>query len=274
VCSSDLSGGGRRGALRAGSRPPGDAAALAAAILDVLDRLDKYPPDVLRSRARERFGPAQVAGRIADTYQEALENGPREPGAAGGTTTRAPARSVAPATSGAGAGDVVVVGLDRARAARIVAAVPPSERGRIILVTADGTAPTIPPGTAAVRTVAGFDARYAALREVADIAATSAPGGARRRALLLRPTALLRELRQRLPGRERALLDSATDAISSVARPGATLVVLDGFDALAAEPVVRRGQAMPLPGSGRWLAGRGLVPVAPAARASEAPGGR
>ncbi len=268
--------------------PPGDPAALAAAILDVLDRLDEFPAAVLRGRARARFGPSVVAAQIAAAYREAIAEGPRRSGSSARTASAAhspagdtgvpPSTSRSPgpppATPGRPAsgieGQVILVGFDRARAARILSSMPAAERGRIVLVTADAAAPAIPPGVASVRAVAGFDARYAALGEMADIGAASAPGSPRRRALLAHPGALLRELRQRLPGRERTLLDSASDVVAAVAAPGAALVVLDGFDALAAEPIVRWGRVATLPGSGRWLAAGGLPAVAGAARASAA----
>lgn len=80
-------------------------------------------------------------------------------------------------------------------------------------------------------------------------------GARRRRALLARPDLVLRELLLRNPRREDALLAAATSAVESIAEPGTALVALDGFDALAAEPLVRAGRLVPLPGAGRLMAG-------------------
>ncbi len=240
----------------------GDPGLLADAILGTLDRLADMRPERLRDYAAARFGPAAVLDRLTALYREAIAEGPRPsspaarrrpvPGTPARTMSSTPCRSPALKQSEP---DIVIVGLDRARAARIVAALGPGERGRCWLVTGDGDFPALPDGLAGVRTVPGLAARHAARQAVADTAAGVAGGRSKRQALLSRPAVIVRELWQWRARHERTLLAAATSAIESVASPGAALVVLDGFDALAAEPLVSSGRLRPLPGAGRWLAG-------------------
>lgn len=240
--------------------PPGDPVRLAEAIVRTLDRRDEFRPEALRNRAVARFGPVAVLGQLTDLYLEVIAEGPRRPPPAGRVPGPVVARPGPVASTPAGeAGPervaIVVVGLDRSRAARILACLDPAERARCLLVTGDGDTPAMPEGLGVLRTVPGFPARHAARRAVADAAAGSTRGRSGRRALLGRPIVILRELWLRKPRTERALLAAACNAIESIAPPGSALVVLDGFDALAAEPLVRSGRLRPLPGAGRWLAG-------------------
>jgi glycosyltransferase involved in cell wall biosynthesis len=244
--------------------PPGDPRRLADAIVRVYDRRDDYRPEVLRDRAIARFGPAAVASRIADLYDEVIAETSRTGQPAGGArvSARAPDSrgtvAQTPAQASSDHGPIVVVALDRVRATRVLAAVPPADRARVRLVTAAAALPELPDVLDTVSEVAGLEARHVSLRAILEASSPSS-GRSRRRALATQPMVLLRELRQRLPGRERTLLARAREALASVTTPGASLVALDGFDALVAEPAVREGLLVPLPGAGRWLAGGGIA---------------
>lgn len=64
--------------------PPGDAAALAAAIERMLDHSAEYPPDRLSTYAREHFGYLAVGARLDRIYREALAaHGTNRPGSGG-----------------------------------------------------------------------------------------------------------------------------------------------------------------------------------------------
>ena len=222
---------------------PGDAVGMSEAILHVLAHRDRFPAEAARSMVVQRFGPPAVAGQLLDAYiaTHAARDG-REPAG----TVRAEA--------GSDGGAIVVVGLDRARAARIIGSIPAARRLRIVLVTAEATSPDLPVGLAGARTVTGADSRSAARRALAGVAGEDA--AARRRGLRSRPITVLRELAWRLPQRERSLLERATAVAAGAAAswPGAFVIGLDGFDALVAARFVDAGRLRALPGAGRWLA--------------------
>ncbi len=235
--------------------PSGDREALAAAILDVLARRDQFPPLELRQRTITRFGPDAVAGRLAETYAEALDD-PRLAHRFAGRADDKGKMTVAGHEDGA-----IVVAFDRARAGRVTSATYGGVAARLTLVTAEGAPVELPPGLAGVRTVAGLAGRRAARRAIDD--SPGASPAARRRALIRAPLALLRELAWQLPWRERALLSHATAATAALATasPGRLAVALDGFDALVVLHLVRRRLARAAPGAGRWLADEGTDTV-------------
>ena len=56
--------------------PPGDADALARAILVTLERIDAFDPEQLRASVAARFGSRAVATRLLDLYREVLDRAP------------------------------------------------------------------------------------------------------------------------------------------------------------------------------------------------------
>ncbi len=131
---------------------------------------------------------------------------------------------------------------------------PAGERSRVALVTAAGPRSALPQDLAEVLAVDGLAARHSARRAVVDVA--GADQAARRRSLRRRPLTVLGELVWRSPWREWQLVRRTLAA--AVRAAGAThdaeVAGLDGFDALIADELVRRGRARAAPGEGRWLA--------------------
>lgn len=248
----------------------GDPAALAGAILDVLDRRGEFPAEALRRWAVDRFGPDAVARALAEVYASVLAAAPetgnrRDPGWPAGSTASAPGAAHPPAPPSPAArpdvgppaadrGRLVIIGSDRRRAARILRAIPVIERARVALVTSAGPASELPPDLGQLIVVDGLAARLAARHAVGDVAGPDQP--ARRRSLRRRPLVVLRELAWRSPWRERQLVRRTVAAAGRAAdgAPGAEVVGLDGFDALIAHELVQAGLARPAAGAGRWLA--------------------
>jgi glycosyltransferase involved in cell wall biosynthesis len=250
--------------------PPSDPAALAAAILGVLDRRSTFDPERLRRSAAERFGATAVATRIADLYEEVLDEwaGGRGPGggrprtalpvmADRGTRTSAPT----PAPSGhhapgasVGARPTVLVASLRGQLDRAIAELPADLAASLTVATVGA----VPPGVGRGVT-AGPDAgrRIAALL---DVSAAGRGGGWPGR---------LRAARRSIPGRRdrlaRAVLADlrsttvrAIEAARAEAGPGAPppiVVGLSGLDFLVLDGLDPEGFAI-AGGSLRWLGDR------------------
>jgi glycosyltransferase involved in cell wall biosynthesis len=230
--------------------PVGDTAAFAAAILEVLADRGAFSADAARSSAVRRFGSDAVARGLLLAYADAgLDLGSPKDDERGVDGEPSAGLGSSPTES------MVVVALDRARAALIVAALDISERARLVLVTADGRDVALPPGIGRTVVVPGSAGRHRALRAVGGTPGSTAAD--RRRRLVSRPAVVLRELLWRTPWRERLLLAATTSAIREAAsgRSGARplVVALDAFDALAAAPLVAAGDLAPAPGAGHWL---------------------
>ncbi|HET9457976.1 MAG TPA: glycosyltransferase, partial [Candidatus Limnocylindrales bacterium] len=106
--------------------PIDDPAALATAIVEALERRETFEPEALRAAVERRFGAVFVAERLLVVYREAL-------GAQAAAAD--PAQSVPTAAGAPQFGRVVVVALDRARAALRLRPLPDGLRARIDLVT-------------------------------------------------------------------------------------------------------------------------------------------
>lgn len=258
--------------------PPGSAPLLAAAMITTLDRAASFDPDELHRFARERYGAAAVAARMAEVYDAALATSASTGGDAATTTRRAPS----PART---AHDRrLVVGGDADRVARILGG-ETAPGPKTLIVTGRPLAPAVP--GADVRTVPGWADRLEARRAAQGALGAGGMrlrGGAAR--IVRRPVAAVRELLWRLPRREADLLARARSVVAAAADVAAadagasspTVVALDGFDALVVLPLVRAGRVTPVPGAGRWLADAVASPpadggLAAGASTSDAGGG-
>jgi glycosyltransferase involved in cell wall biosynthesis len=256
--------------------PHSDPAALAAAILGVLARRETFDPEALRRFAVDRFGAAAVATRIADLYEEVLDEWAvgRGPGGGrprvavpvprnAGTSARASAQANAPtpAPSGhrapvasVGALPTVLVAFLRGQLDRALAELPVDLAASLTVATV-GTAP---PGVGRV-----VIARPDTGRQIAallDASAASRGGGWRGR---------LRAARRSIPGRRDRLaravladLRSATVRAIETARthsgpdaPPPIVVGLSGLDYLVLDGLDPVGFAV-AGGSLRWLGDR------------------
>jgi hypothetical protein len=126
--------------------PVDDAEALAAAIVRTVERRASFDPLVLRASVERRFGAEYVAERLYIAYRDVLATWPAaDPGTRTDGTTGLddrPPNGDSPSTTPAGGlgqsvdGErFVVVGLDRATAARRLAVIGADLRGRVVLVT-------------------------------------------------------------------------------------------------------------------------------------------
>lgn len=215
--------------------PRDDPEALAAGITAALSRRATFDPAVLRSRIAERYDAAVVAARLADLYDEVTEAA----GARGVWPLRQPP-GAAPPTDRA----VVVLGLDRRRLVRAVAALPTPARAQLAVVT-----------------VAGPGDLPAGLRSVTEINPEARDGDrspAGRWPLVHRVLHRIRHpdddarrgLRRDLRNREAA---GALEALAATL-PGAPVIAADGQDHLVAEALRTAGTIRPAPGGFRWLA--------------------
>ena len=233
--------------------PPDDPAALAAAILRTLERIESFDPDALRASVADRMAAGVVADRLRALYDGLLDAGlertrSRGPSAAEPLPPRVAQRRVR-----------VVVALDRGRAA-LLDALPADARAAVVLATSDGRE-ALPAGLASV-VEASLGNR---IRNVADRAQIGAPRGWRRVVRAARHPLAVARRRGWLPGLRGALAGDGLDAIrratavaaglaGSETRP--ELVCVDGVDYLAAEPLIAEGGADAAPGGLRWLGDR------------------
>lgn len=226
--------------------PGSDAEALAAAILETLERRVALDPRALRAHVVERFGAAGVARRLADLYATVLSER-----WAGATAAAGSAGPVDRRPTGRPPRPVVVIAVDRAALDAHVAAFPGWVLAASVLVT------TGPP-------VTGFpDAVVVPERVASDVAALLAlQGRAFRRGpvgLVVAPVRWLRRAlqRRRLLARTLPALTGAVAA--AIDRAGkahgdgsVTLVCLGGIDLVAAAPLVSASVDI-APGGLRWL---------------------
>ena len=222
--------------------PRDDPAAFAAAIDRTLGRLAEFDRHAMRARIVERYAAAAVASRLADLLSDVVAEagGPLGSETPEGTTS---ARSTAVALDPGR--PVIVVGLDRARAAARLEALPVAVRRSIQLVTMSGDT-TIPP-------------------DLAGLHEPDIEGDIRRETTRLRRSPV-RRLWYRVVDRDddarrarrgAARIRAATAALEAVAagsgiRP--LIVPIDGGDHLVALAAVRAGAGDASPGGLRWLA--------------------
>ena len=129
-----LGGDGAYGVVAAGT----DAAALAAAVREVLGRRADFDPDRLRARVVERYAPTAVARRLVDLYAVASA-GPAATSVGPPARRRTPPGSSPPAAGTEPAADAgrlpLVVGLHRASAHARLGGVPDALAAEILAVT-------------------------------------------------------------------------------------------------------------------------------------------
>jgi hypothetical protein len=249
---------------RFGALVPVDGArALARAIGDALTRRGDFDAAALRRHAEERFAPAVIAGQLLDLYREVLAGG--EVGPLAGRTVPVPSVAARP--------PALVVGLNRTRAARLLAALPKDLRGRLALVTVEATdGAALPVGLGPTVEVDLGSGQ----REILAAARAARPVGSSAVARALRAV-LHTRLRRRArwagahPAEMRLL--TASRAVRSALRATRRdarlnrwsrrfraaieppdVVCLDGYDVLAVEPLLKSGEVRLCPGTARWLA--------------------
>ena len=246
--------------------PIDDAAALGAAMVEVLERRESFEPEALRAAVERRFGADFVAERLLVTYREAIA------AAGAGSIAGVPPIPATPArarsaSTGAGprAGErTIVVALDRERAAGRLAPLPAALRDRLVVLTA--TEPAAYPLPAVGRVV-----EVAVPTEWRPAPASGPPAiraASRRSGVLARLARLAADPRGTIARRlgpgagSEAALAPATAALRQHAAPvddgheAIEVLALDGHDFLAAAPVVDAGLARPAEGGLRRLADR------------------
>ncbi len=217
--------------------PVDDPEALASAIVRTLERREDFDPAVLRAAVERRFGAAFVAERLLVLYRDALA------AASPGTSVQlAPARPRLPE------GRLVVVALDRGRAAATLEPLPVELRAELTLLTAEQPSTVAVP---AVGRVVEVDV------DVAWQPAPSASPLARRGGLAGRIARLARDplgtVRRGL-GRDAGSEGSLTPATAALrqivaAIDGPTVILpLDGHDYVAAAPVLGDDRVTPASG--------------------------
>jgi glycosyltransferase involved in cell wall biosynthesis len=208
---------GRVGALV----PIDDPKALGMAIVETLERRALFDPAALRASVEKRFGSTFVAERLLAEYREALAGHHGDDGSL-------PASSPPPG----GPQPVVVVALDRDRAALRLGPLPADVRGAITLLTAREPATTALPEVGRVVAV-DIEPPW---RPRADApAATRRPGIAGRLARLAAdPVGTLERRLGRGPGSESALAPAVTALRGLLARADPAVLPLDGHDHLVA----------------------------------------
>lgn len=241
--------------------PPGDAEALAAAILETLDRRASFDPVALRGAVEGRFGAAAVAQRIVGLYDDVLREGPdrravlpaAQPAAlpVGGPSDRAGRRTL-------------VVGFDTGRAALLLATLPAERRSEVALVCSAGSAVgDLPVDLAAISPV-----DLEGVPGASDLRLPAGPRGGlltRIRRFAADPRGVLRRRRFRRQGDQlrRSAIARAIRALTTASEAGTDVdvVCLDGLDYLVAEPVLSSSRVRPAPGGLRWLADRPVHPT-------------
>ena len=292
-----------------------DAAGLAASILHVLGRLGTFDPAVLRASVEGRFAAGAVARRLLDLYAEVMDRMPvpEDPvraggGASMGNRAAGPADGVSwPGGNGRAvdrtaapdlqlpAAPVLIAGLNRVRAARLLSPLPGSLLATLTLVTSEDPADqSLPLG----------------IGRVVELDLNAGYGAALEEARRPRPQPAARTLLRRvrwatsgrtgtplpdpeMPARVEAVkarhpehrLETAAGGIAAELRRLAAgtaapagrppdqevageavlpdLVCLDGYDFVAADDALERGLARLAPGAVRWLADRWAAGRAP-----------
>ncbi len=238
--------------------PPDDPAALAAAIVDVLERRATFDPLALREVVESRFSAPIVAARLADLYEEVLAESGRAAGSLPRSSSAPPARPTAES-----AGPTVVATFARGDASRTLASLPASIGRSIRLV---GSSPP-DAGRSGAHVEPDLASRLEALLG-ARASVGLAPRGSRpMRTLRMarHPIQTLERLRRRrameqITDEARAAVEAGVAAAGG--RPGqpVNLIALDGVALLAAEGVLSAGSARLLPGGLRHLVDRASSP--------------
>ncbi|HSL32412.1 MAG TPA: glycosyltransferase, partial [Candidatus Limnocylindrales bacterium] len=244
--------------------PADDPEALGNAIAAALERRETFEPAALRAAVERRFRADFVAERLVVAYREALVAA--APGSAGPGEPAAPdALGLDAATEPVDAGPgwpsgpatapdrVVVVALDRERAAERVATLPESVRARLDLITATEPADVVLPSVGGVLEVA-IDTAW---RPGSAPAAAPLPRG--RLARLLRdPIGTVKRRLGRDAGSDRSLRPATERILRHLEAVGSgtaiELLPLDGHDELAVRPLVRAGRVRRFSGGLRRLA--------------------
>jgi glycosyltransferase involved in cell wall biosynthesis len=238
--------------------PAGDPVALAAAIVDALQRRARFDPQRLRRHVMERYGTDVVVERLIRLYAAALGASGREPAEA---RPGADAATSPTATSTGNGAPAILVALDPERA-RLAIALPPAARARLVVVTAGASPDSDGRGFGGSVTV-----RLAGLTRTTADAATlaSAPAGRSRLRMALRHPVAVGRRRGVVPGTprlvralggaglRRAIAKARALSGTDPATPP-VMVCADGFDHLAAADAVADGSAVVAPGGIRWLA--------------------
>jgi hypothetical protein len=199
--------------------PVDDPAALADAIVDVLERRATFDPVAMHRGIAARFGSEAVAARWNALYREVLDE------AAGpSTTVAATTERLATPT-----GRRIVVALDRESARRQLAGLPSELRDRLWLLTARDPASIEIPATGRVETV------------VVDAAWRGAAGSTRSRRVLSDPVAALRRAVGRDAGSPSAIAPASRllRDLLAAAGPGARAIPVDGHDFLVVADAAR-----------------------------------
>jgi glycosyltransferase involved in cell wall biosynthesis len=228
-----------------------DPVALARAILEVLERRATFDGADLRAAVAERFGGPAVADRLVELYEGVLA----EAAAIGGdgTATKLPAPE---ARTGDRPGPTIVIGLDRATAARRLDQLSDELRRDITLVTSRTPSSIALPSSGGLIEVdaqphrAAADGNGQGTGLAARIArlARHPIGFVRRRILNERPIDVDTARNARLVG-------SALEGIA-VADDTPSVAFLDGRDVLVGLGAARAARLDLLPGSVRRLADR------------------
>jgi glycosyltransferase involved in cell wall biosynthesis len=249
--------------------PPDDPQLLARAIGETLARRPEFDPDTVRSIVADRFAAPRVAERLVDIYTATVRTSRLVPSGIDFERVLQAADSTIPPRR------VVVVALDRERAARVVAVAGPGVRSRVTVLTEAEPSSVPVSGVANVERVeAGLAAE---LRRPRSGARPATGTGARLGGVARGSIRSLRRAVGRDAGSE-ASLRSVRAALDRLVSPslngggedadgrsggpgeGPIIVAVDGHDHLAAEPVIRRHRADLLVGSWLRLA---LPPVEP-----------
>lgn len=221
-----------------------DPEALAEAIVRTLERRESFDPVALRASVERRFGASYVAERLLVVYREAVGSqvGPD-----------VPAETVSTAASAQPPGRIVVVALDRTRAALRLAPLPDGLRAHLDLVTS--TEPS--------------EVDLPRFRSVAEVVIDTdwqppVPAGRRPRSglagrlerLARDPIGTLLRRLGRGTGSEPSLRPATRviDRLVAGAGEPVELLLLDGHDHLAAAPLVGKGSVHLSSGGLRRLA--------------------
>jgi len=245
----------------------GDAASLADAIRTTLDRRSTFDPEVLRAFAAERFAAATVAGRLIGIYEDATRS----------TALAAPlaepcvgSRLGTAGSTGVDAEDVVLVALDRERAARLLASIPAEVR-RLVTVLTEAEP-------------AGLDLPVVGRLVSVDVGLSGHLSGSSRGArsdrtprwrlgrLASDPLGTIGRVIGRDAGSSRSLRPATLelDRVVRQSLAGCAVVPVDGHDHLAVAPLVQAGRARVLPGG--WLRLADPPLAAPPTAPQERPG--
>jgi glycosyltransferase involved in cell wall biosynthesis len=267
-----------------------DPIALADAIVDVLDRRDKFDPLRLRTGIEARFAAPVVAERLVALYREVVAEAgtAAEAGTGRGTAASPPVVVPGPAAQGSPEGPVplaarvgretkpgprvlpiLVVGFNRVRAARLLSPLPGELRRRLALVTVPDPGDQPLPEDIGEVLELDLDEDYRAALEAARPAETRRdlvgralrfardPGASDRIAgIHARRSELRLETARRRIAEEIRRRSEPAPHLMDLAAPLPDILCLDGYDVRASEIALGVGAARLAPGAIRWLADR------------------